>query len=377
MKLLWLIEYFPYDGKITGGVESRYYHLMKELLEKDFEICVLTSSRKKERVGEVIEGDGFKIHLCSYNPYSNKGNIWKRLNLAKNFLKYGKTEKNVDIVEGCNFLAYIPAYFVGKKLKIKKIATWHEVWIKDWMKLKGFLTGFFGELWERISLGLKWDKIVSVSETTKNRLVEFGIKKERIHTVYNGINLDKIKSIKIKKDNEFFPRICVVNRLVPSKKTEVVLKAASFLAKKFDLWLDVVGGGAETEKLKELADKLGIRKKTKFYGVLPHEETLKVMKRCHAYVSASMFEGFGITAMEAMACGCVCFLSDIPVFREVGKPALFFKDENELFEAMEKVLNDKELMKKKKEEGIRWVEKFDWKIIGKEYADFLKNHFLP
>jgi len=377
MKLLWLVEYFPYDGKITGGVESRYYHLMKELLKKEVEICILTSSREKENVGEVIEKDGLKIRLCGYNPYTNEGNILKRLNLARNFLKHGKIEKDADIVEGCNFLAYIPAYFVGKKLKIKKIATWHEVWIKDWIKLKGLLTGFFGELWERISLSLRWDKIISVSETTKNRLVSFGIEKEKIHTIYNGINLDEIKGIKIKKDNEFFPRICVVNRLVPSKRTEVVLKAVSFLAKKFDLWLDVVGDGSEMKRLKEIADRLGIQKRTKFHGTLPHEETLKVMKKCHAYVSASMFEGFGITAIEAMACGCVCFLSDIPVFREVGKPALFFKDENELFESMEKVFNDEKLMNEKKEEGTRWVEKFDWKIVGKEYINFLENYVLP
>jgi len=218
-ELLFLTEYFPESGAgdITGGVENRYFYLLREL-SKRHHVTLLCSTQRKEWVGLKQHIEGINVIRTSFQPYSSKGIIRYRLNLVKSFYRYSKNFNKFDVVEGTNFITYLPAYNLGSFLHSKKVATWHECWVGEWIKIKGLITGFLGEIWERNALKKKWDIIMAVSNVTKRKLSKYIDKK--VEVIPNGIPLQEIRKISSKKYDT--PSIVVTSRMVKTKRIDLV-----------------------------------------------------------------------------------------------------------------------------------------------------------
>ena len=363
-KVAILLEFFPTKGTTTGGYETRYYYLLKYLRDK-FDITLITSKQKEGR-----ELEGVKIKRVFEIPYSNKGYLLDRFKLAYKMYKEAVKDK-YDIIEGGNFLSYLPANFAARKLNCKKIATYHEVWIGNWINYKGLKTGIFGEIWERINLRLNWDKIISVSNFTKKKLIEQGIIPEKIEVIPNGINLEEFKKIKAKKFDR--PTIIYIGRLVDYKRVDILIKATHLIKKEIkDIQCLIIGQGDERKNLEKLVKSLDLQNNIKFLGYVPSfEETIKLRKSSHIFVTPSTLEGFGISILEAMASKIPYICSDLEVFKEItenGKGGLFFKKNNfnNLAKKILLLLKDKELYKKKIIEAQNYVKKYDWKEIAKK-----------
>jgi glycosyltransferase involved in cell wall biosynthesis len=331
MNVLLITEYFPSSskGEITGGVEARCYYIAKELA-KNHSVTIITSYKNSEKRKDSF--DGIKILRVGMNHnYSHSGSFFSRLNFAYNAYKIGSKLKNIDLVDGYSFITYLPTYYIGKKLEISKIITYHETWLGEWIKNKGLVTGIFGGLWEWFSLKKDWTKIISVSEFTKKRLEKNGIEKENIIVIPNGVEVSKYQKIKIKKES--LPTISCVNRLTPAKRTSDVIKAVAIVKKEVpNIQCKIVGQGEELANLKQLSSDLGLKDNVKFLGfVKKQEDVIKTVKSSHVYCNASVLEGFGITVVEAMACKTPYVISDIEPFKEVtqnGKGGFLFKQNN-------------------------------------------------
>ena len=370
MNIAILTEYFPESesAEITGGVENRCFHLVKELSKKH-NITVLCSKQKDQSKESQIFNA--KIIRCGpINPYSNKGNIINRIRFANSLIKEGKKLKNIDIVHGTSFLTYLPAFKIGKKLNAKKIATWHETWIDEWVKHKGIKTGLPGELYERKSIRKKWDKIITVSKFTKNKLLEKNSKCKNIEIVHNGVDLKKFK-FKTKKFED--PTLCSIGRLTKQKRLDLVIKAMNKLTDDFPkLKLKAIGQGDEINSLKLLAKELGLENNIDFLGfVKKHKDVLKTLKASHLYVSASELEGFGITVLEALACEVPYVISNIKPYKEVtqnGKGGLIFEKDNlnDLYKKIKKLLENKNLYKQKKKQTKKFIKNYEWENIAKK-----------
>ena len=178
MKILIVSEFFPLSIKaeISGGVETRAYYVAK-LLSKKHKITILTSqikgSKKKERF------DGFDVIRCgNIRQYSQKDAFLDRLSFMIYAYKIGK-KLDFDIVDGYNFISYAPAYLIAKYKNKPSIATYHDVWINQWVKNIG-ITGLIMEILERYVLSRKWTRFITNSNFTKNNLIKVGIKKEML-----------------------------------------------------------------------------------------------------------------------------------------------------------------------------------------------------
>ncbi len=383
MNYLLLTEYFPTSEKaeITGGVEARCFHLVKEL-SKDHRIIVLCSHQPgQERVSKVV---GATVIRCGPTmSYSSSGNIFKRWifslslylkgrELRKGWMNNNNQKSKIEVVEGASFLTYPPAYFIGKMFSAKKVATWHETWIGSWIKNKGFFTGSFGTIWERASLRLRWDEIICVSEFTKKRLIKLGINERRIRVVPNGIESKRFKHLKgIKEKN---PTVCFFGRLNWQKNVDVLIKALAEIKKEIpSIQCKIIGSGPAEEELKRLTKRLGLENTIHFYGyVKDYNEMLKEAKKAHLFVQPSTLEGFGITVIEALALGLPYVISDIPPFIEItknGKGGEIFQqmNVNDLSQKIIKLLTQKEDYNHKLKEGIILVREYDWKNISQDY----------
>jgi glycosyltransferase involved in cell wall biosynthesis len=177
-------------------------------------------------------------------------------------------------------------------------------------------------------LARKVRAIITVSHFSKERIVRLtGVEAERIHVVFNGVGqhfraadsktVDQMR-IDFKLDG---PYILFVGSLEPRKNLELLLKA--WRLGSFDgATLVVVGAtGHMFPKFKLDLIPKGVR----LLGCVKDEILRVLYSGATAFVYPSIYEGFGLPPLEAMACGCPVALSDIPAHREVcGETAMYF-----------------------------------------------------
>jgi glycosyltransferase involved in cell wall biosynthesis len=379
MKITYITEYFPYSNEedISGGVEARCINLSKEISKKH-DITIITSWKKDQKREHNI--DNIKIlRVGPHHKYSNLGNIVSRLKFSLAAYKTAKKIK-ADIVEGFSFISYLPAYYSAKKINAKKIATYHEVWLGEWIKHKGFLTGVLGEIWERWILSLNWDKIISVSNFTKEKLIKSKIKNSKIKVIHNGINIEKYQ---IKETKYDLPTICSISRLTPQKRIKDIILALKIVKKEIsNIQLKIIGQGKELENLKKLTNKLNLEKNIIFEGfVKHHKDVIKILKKSHIFCLPSILEGFGIVIVEAIASKTPYICSDIEVLKEItndGKGGLIFKKKNyeDLAKKIIILLKNKKLYLTKIEEESKEVQKYEWKKISEEVNNIYHESFI-
>jgi len=120
----------------------------------------------------------------------------------------------------------------------------------------------------------------------------------------------------------------------------------------------------QTKEILSLIIKFNLEKKVWRLGYVGNSELCGLYNLADAYIQPSLYEGFGLVIVEAMACGAVVACSDIPVHREVaGDGASYFdpKDENKIAEVLNRLFKaDGDKLKLQKRESIGQAKKFSW-----------------
>ncbi len=181
------------------------------------------------------------------------------------------------------------------------------------------------------------DKVISASKYTQRVLKEkFSIDSEQIYFYIDTDGLDAVQA------NEKKDYIIQISRFVINKRFDDSIKAMSTLDRK----LVCVGTGAVGE-LRKLA--LDLQTSVDFYCSVERAMTVKLLKEAEILVSPSVFEGWGITPIEALYCGVPVLLSDLEVFKEVyGDSVPYHKrdDPIDMREKLRYLLADKKLQDK-------------------------------
>jgi glycosyltransferase involved in cell wall biosynthesis len=155
-----------------------------------------------------------------------------------------------------------------------------------------------------------------ISESTRDDLVGRGVPAGRITVIHPGVD-----------PTWFTPDAAVGRGPVPSflylgrlkryKGVEAALRALALTrATRGDLTLDVAGTGDDRPRLEELARELGIREAVRFHGFVSEERKRELLRTTWANVFPSPKEGWGITNVEAAACGTPSLASDSPGLRD-------------------------------------------------------------
>jgi glycosyltransferase involved in cell wall biosynthesis len=147
----------------------------------------------------------------------------------------------------------------------------------------------------------KMDCIVAVSEQLRRQVERCGTKTE-VRCIHNGFVPHRFEAA-VEKD----PYAMIqVGHLIPSKRTEITVRAFAELKKKYPkLTLKIIGIGHLRQALEELCRQLKVEDAVTFTGQLPNRDVAAAMQQASYFVMASKPEGFGIVYLEAMAAGCV------------------------------------------------------------------------
>ncbi|MFC1727905.1 glycosyltransferase family 4 protein [Nanoarchaeota archaeon] len=349
--------------ELTGGVEANAYYISKHMSKKNKVVVVCSYQKGLKRHQK--NGNLEVYRVGPEHQYTNEGAVLTRFMFARSAYKFAKNLEKGDVVVGSSFISYLPACRAAKKLKIPAIAIYHETWIGEWIKNKGLITGTLGNIWERMILMSKWDKIISVSEFTKKRL-SCMVDEKKIVVIPNGIDLSSFKKIKVKKNKN--PTLISIGRLTKKKRIADLINAIPIIKKEIPkIKLTIIGKGPELENLKCIANN-GVT----FKGFIKNRDSvIKYLKESHVLVAPSVLEGFGIVLLESMASSIPYVCSDIGPFIEVtkkGKGGLIFKKEDhiDLAEKVIKLLKNKKLYASKVKEAEKLVKEYDWSKISKQ-----------
>ncbi len=299
---------FPW---IKGGGEKRIADLAEHLTTSGIDVHLYCMKfwqgvRRIKRGGVTLHG------ICAEMPLYTKSG---RRSITQALL-FGITCASLifepfDVLDcsGFPFFSLIVCWVVVKVRRKRLVSTWHEVWGRDYWKSYLGRLGAIGAFVERLCARLP-DRFVSVSELTTSRLVGIlDVPKNQIVTIPNGVDLSVIDG---ERTDSVQSDVLYVGRLMAFKNVHLAIHAIARLrADGVSMRLRVVGDGPEMPRLKELVESLELAEYVWFEGfVLQHPYGF--MKSTKMLVLPSMREGFGLVAIEAMACGIPVVTVDEP-----------------------------------------------------------------
>ena len=224
------------------------------------------------------------------------------------------------------------------------------------------------------------DRIIAISESTKKDITDFyEVNPDRIVVIYLGVeeiyrplnDMDRINKIR-QKYNVKSDYILFVGVLQPRKNISRLIKAFNSLLrrKEKDYQLVIVGKkGWLYKEIFQTVKELRLEDKVIFTGYVPREEIPILMNGAKLFVFPSLYEGFGIPLLEAMACGTPVIASKVSSIPEiVGDAGCLFDpyNEKEITEVMFDVLSKEGLRKEMSKNGLERAKLFSWEKAARE-----------
>ena len=229
---------------------------------------------------------------------------------------------------------------------------------------------------------LRAQRVIAVSQQTADDLIHFfGLPAQKVVVVYNGVAPDFVPGDDL--SNEQFRRakglperfLFYVGTLEPRKNLELLIRAfanwrKSCTAEQREIKLVLAGGkGWFYQRIFDLVQTLELQDAVIFTGFVPHHELPNWYRAALAFVYPSLFEGFGLPVLEAMACGTPVLCSDAQSLLEVaGDATLTFpaQSEDQLLGALQQIVVDAALRDELSLRGLERSALFSWKRCAKE-----------
>lgn len=224
------------------------------------------------------------------------------------------------------------------------------------------------------------DHIIAISEFTKKTIVErYGVPPDKITVVHLGFDKDEFKSIDRAPVEAFRQKHRLPEQFLlypaatwPHKNHINLVRAYRILKDKYRLNYNLVLSGIKKGNhgpVKEEIKKLGLECDIMHTGYLPYKDLPLLYNAASLLVFPSLFEGFGMPVVEAMAAGLPVACSNTTCLPEVGGDAVVYFDPKapeDIAEKVYKVCSDEELRKALVEKGLKRAQLFTWESTARE-----------
>lgn len=196
---------------------------------------------------------------------------------------------------------------IGLKIRRRCIFTVHSTYSERSIKYK--LSSCVCSLWAEVTNCVSKSAYLEYSKLVKK------IKKDRFIYITNGVDVERIDSIlKLNDCERNLKTLICVGRMIPLKNHEYLVRLLSELP---DMKMIFVGAEDENKSIRKMAEKMGVKERIDFMGLVPRNEVFKLLSSSGIYVSASYIEGMPVSVLEAMRAGVFPIISDIQPHREI------------------------------------------------------------
>lgn len=366
------------------GVGHYTYQLIKHLLKNDTEneYVLFFDFRVREKDVKKFALPNVKIKFYPFSDYK------KYLPGAYNEILGTATlqKENLDVLHSMSALNRIPTSYNGKT-----VVTFHDM---SMFSIPQYLPAMKRTRNIAIAklMARKADKIIAVSNSLKEDVQKFlDVAEEKISVIYSGLDErffqeSEVNASKVLGKYDITKKyILFLGTLEPSKNISRLLEAfAKFKttqkkknAGRFEYQLVLAGkkGWLSGEYLQMIKD-LGLVKDVVFTGYIIGDELVPLFKGADFFVMPSLYEGFGMTALEAFATKTPAILGRVSSLPELAGDGAYFvnpSDTNEIADAIMKFATDQELKAGYVEKGLAQAKKFDWSKTAKETLEIYKS----
>lgn len=292
---------------------------------------------------------------------------------------------------------FTPSHYIPRFSPVKRVCTIFDLSYlhfpemfskKDLWQLKN---------WSKYSIENS-SHIFAISQFTKEDLIKnyqadagritvtpLGYDKERFRVKSQESRRRSPRAARVKEIQEKYKTggnyIIYIGTIQPRKNLSRLIEAFSKI--ETDTKLVIVGKTNEAgrkgwmyQEILDLPKKLNIENRVIFTGFAPTEDLSPLLSGSKAFVLPSLWEGFGIPVLEAMACGVPVIVSKVSSLPEVAGEAGTYIDPNStesIQEAIERLLKDDKLREKKVQLGIKQVQKFSWEETARKTLEVLER----
>lgn len=348
----------------AGGAELHLFEILRRCV-RDGDSAVWLAERfpgAPER--DLIEG--IRVHRGGtwYNAHLSLGSLYRRVYRKERFDlvldDINKVPFFTPLYASAPVLAIVPHLFGGTvfreaSLPVGLLVRAHELMIPLVYRRTPFL---------------------AISESTKDDLAARGIDRGRISVARCGLTQEDY-GIATPPERRRAPRVVFLGRLRKYKGAQHAIRALPRIRGAVPgATLDVVGDGPYRSDLERLAGALGVAQAVRFRGALPHAEKVAALNEAQVAVCPSPKEGWGLTVIEANACGVPVVASRSPGLVESvrdGETGFLVPhgDAAALADGVIRLLEDRALRLRQAAAARAWAERFDWETCYRESRDVM------
>jgi len=351
----------------AGGAEVHLQEILKRIARKGHNLTLLCSGFPGGKSSEIIDGIRIIRRGSRYN-----------FNLVAPFALRSLLRRSPwDIViEDINKIPfYTPLYTHNLPL----LVIIPHLFADSVFKEINFVLGTYIYLSEKpIPWLYRGFKFMVISESTKQDLIKRGLPPQDIHVIHCGIDHSLYHpDPAVKKDP--LPTVIYLGRLKKYKSIDHLLSAFALTLRRIpQAKLNVVGDGDYKRHLINLADKLNISHRVEFTGFVSKEEKVKRLQQAWVAVYPSLKEGWGLTNIEANACGTPVIASNVPGLKDSvihGETGLLFEygDVQKLSQYLVEILSDANCREKLTQGGLAWAKRFSWDEAAEKTLELIQK----
>ncbi len=381
---------WEYPPVIEGGLARHVRKLSEELVRQGVAVDVLTrgaGERTEDGRPAVEQRGGVTVHrvrepnwprdldrFVAWVEHMNEDMLRAGEALAEERLAEGR---GYDLVHGHDWLVANACSALAERLEVPFLTTIHATehgrhqgWVQDQPQSHIHAV----ERW----MAQRADSVITCSHYMRGHVADiFDIDEGRITVIPNGIDprdlrpVDDLQTLRQKFAAPDEQLVLLVGRLVYEKGFQLALDALPGVIERVgNVRFLVAGSGTHEGELKAQAERLGLNDQGVFLGWIGDDALHSLYRIADLCVVPSIYEPFGLVALEAMASGCPCIVADTGGLREVvpsgERVGLRFNggDAEHLGVMIERLLVDSELRDRLVAEASEHVLSFDWSDVA-------------
>jgi glycogen(starch) synthase len=378
-----LILSWEYPPLIEGGLARHVRKLAENLPEQGVDVHVLARGREEDPLEE--ERGGVTIHrvrepkrprdlgeFVAWIEHMNADMLAAGVEVGDRF--------DFDLVHGHDWLVASAGDHLAKRFRAPLVVTIHATeygrhqgWIEK--HPQSYIHGV--ERW----MANRAERVITCSAYMREHVSDiYGLEEERVAVIPNGIDpselvpVGDLESLRARFADRDDLLVLLVGRLVYEKGFQLALEALPGLIERVgNVRFIVAGSGTAEPELRRQAHELGLDDHGTFLGWIGDDALHSLYRIADLTVVPSIYEPFGLVALEAMASGCPCLVSDTGGLREVvpnEDVGLRFRsrDADSLATMAERLLTDGTLRDRLVAEASEHVLTFDWADVARQVA---------
>lgn len=352
---------------LAGGAEVHLHEVFSRIAKMGHEVTLYCSSFKGSKREEVING---------IRVIREGGRYLFNFRVPYRYVTTFARERHDIVIDDMNKIPFFTPLFVRSPLYIIT----HHLFKKSIFLEVAWPLALYVYLMEKAGFNLCRSRNIPFivgSPSTKEELLEIGFPPAHVDIINYCVDHAVHRPDPSVRNKT--PLIGYFGRLKKYKSIEQLLHAFCLVKNSVaDLSLVVVGEGDNRASLESLSRELGISDSVRFTGFVDEQEKVRWLQKVWFAVNTSSKEGWGLTVIEANACGTTVIASNVPGLRDAVKNDVTgllyeFGNVQDLAEKIHFLLDDEGLRRQLARDAFNWASTFDWDAAAKHTLELLQQ----